>query len=53
MNGVGMSLPLERENQNDRFPDRFPDRFAWLTQVDYESFGTLTFRSARFVENKA
>ena len=37
----------------ERIDDRFPDRFVWLTMVEDEPIGTLTFRSPRFVEDKA
>lgn len=37
----------------ERIDDRFPDRFVWLTRVEEEPMGTLTFRSPRFVEDEA
>lgn len=36
----------------ERIDDRFPDRFVWLTRVDDEPIGTLTFRSPRFIEGE-
>ena len=37
----------------ERVDDRFPDSFVWLTRVEDEPIGTLSFRSPRFVENDA
>ncbi len=35
----------------ERIDDRYPDTFVWLTRVEDEPIGTITFRSPRFVEN--
>ncbi len=37
----------------ERIDDRFPDRFVWLTRVEDEPIGTVTFRSPRVVEDEA
>lgn len=37
----------------ERLDDRFPDRFVWLTRVEDEPIGTLTFRSPRLAEDEA
>ena len=35
----------------ERIDDRYPDTFVWLTRVEDEPIGTITFWSPRFVAN--
>ncbi len=37
----------------ERIDDRFPNRFVWLTRVEDEPIGTLTFHFPRVVEDEA
>jgi hypothetical protein len=37
----------------ERIDDAYPDTFVWLTRVEEEAIGTISFRSPRFAEDEA